>query len=62
MVIVGNIVKVHEAADDIILQPFLFDAADPSVSNFTLAGAKILDPEFLGRSRIPQSIQLEVNG
>ena len=30
MVVVGDIVKIHEAADDVIFEPGFFDAARPS--------------------------------
>ncbi len=44
VVIVGDVVEVHQAADDVVSQSLLFDASDSNGKHLSLARAEILTP------------------
>ena len=44
MVIVGDVVEVHQAADDIVFQSLLLNASDSNGNQLSLACAEILTP------------------
>ena len=44
VVVVGNVVEVHQAAHDVILEARFLDAAAPKGHDFKLVRAQVLDP------------------
>jgi hypothetical protein len=47
MVIVGDVIEIHEARYHIIFQPCLFDTSSPECEHFTFVGPQRLNPQFL---------------
>ncbi|KFB74667.1 MAG: hypothetical protein AW09_000003 [Candidatus Accumulibacter phosphatis] len=62
VLVVGNIIEIHQAADDIVFQPRFVEAATAHCNHFQLIGAQVLYPEFVGNRRVPQGIQLQREG
>ena len=48
MVVVGDVVEVHQPADHVVLQPRFLDAAAPERHHFELVRAQMLDPKLVG--------------
>jgi hypothetical protein len=44
VLVVGNIVEIHQPADDIVFQPRLVDAASAQRHYFALIRAQVLNP------------------
>ena len=59
MVVVGDVVEIDQAADHVILQPRLLDAALAQRQHFQLIGAQVLDPQLVGNRRIIQRLQVQ---
>ena len=60
MIVIGDVVEVHQAADDVVFQPGLLDPAASQGHHFGSARPEILDPQFLGHRRVPSAAPVSV--
>jgi hypothetical protein len=60
MIVVGYVIKVNEAADNEVLQALFLDPSSSQLQNLDLIRPQMLDPEFLGRSRIIERREIEL--
>jgi len=61
VLVVVNVIEIHEAADDVVLEPRLLHAAFAEAYHFVGSGAQELHPEFIGYGLKVQTgeVQLE---
>ena len=52
VVVIGNIIEIHQATDDVIFRACLLDAALAHRDHINLAGSQMLRPQFVRYRRI----------